>query len=118
MTEVRTIGILGGGQLGRMLALAAAQLGYRTHIYTPERDSVAADVAAEATIAPFGDPLALGRFASACDVLTFEFENIPTGQLAFLGDRLAPSVPGLAARGADPGDDRGGVRGDGHAPGP
>ena len=54
-----TIGILGGGQLGRMLAIAAAQLGYRTHIYTPERDSVAAEVAAEATVAPFTDPLAL-----------------------------------------------------------
>ena len=90
-----TIGILGGGQLGRMLAMAAAQLGYRTHIYTPERDSVAAEVAAEATIAPFTDPLALGRFAAACDVLTFEFENIPTGQLAFLADRLAPNLRAL-----------------------
>ena len=90
-----TIGILGGGQLGRMLAMAAAQLGYRTHIYTPERDSVAAEVSAEATIAPFTDPLALGRFAQACDVLTFEFENIPTGQLAFLADRLAPNLRAL-----------------------
>ena len=90
-----TIGILGGGQLGRMLAIAAAQLGYRTHIYTPERDSVAAEVAAEVTVAPFTDPLALGRFAQACDVLTFEFENIPTGQLAFLADRLAPSLRAL-----------------------
>jgi 5-(carboxyamino)imidazole ribonucleotide synthase len=90
-----TIGILGGGQLGRMLAMAAAQLGYRTHIYTPERDSVAAEVAAEATIAPFTDPLALNRFASACEVLTFEFENIPTGQLAFLTDRLVPSLRAL-----------------------
>jgi 5-(carboxyamino)imidazole ribonucleotide synthase len=90
-----TIGILGGGQLGRMLAMAAAQLGYRVHIYTPERDSVAAEVAAEATIAPFTDPLALHRFAQACDVLTFEFENIPTGQLAFLADRLAPSLRAL-----------------------
>ncbi|MXO75288.1 5-(carboxyamino)imidazole ribonucleotide synthase [Altererythrobacter aerius] len=90
-----TIGILGGGQLGRMLAVAAAQLGYRVHIYTPERDSVAAEVAAEATVAPFTDPLALHRFAAACDVLTFEFENIPTGQLAFLADRIAPNLRAL-----------------------
>jgi 5-(carboxyamino)imidazole ribonucleotide synthase len=90
-----TIGIVGGGQLGRMLAMAAAQLGYRVHVYTPERDSVAAEVAAEATTAPFTDPLALHRFAQACDVLTFEFENIPTGQLAFLADRLAPSLRAL-----------------------
>ena len=60
-----TIGILGGGQLGRMLAIAAAQLGYRVHVYTPQRDSVAAEVAAEATVAPFTDPLALHRFAIA-----------------------------------------------------
>ncbi len=90
-----TIGILGGGQLGRMLAMAAAQLGYRVHVYTPERDSVAAEVAAEATVAPFTDPLALHRFAQACDVLTFEFENIPTGQLAFLAERLAPGLRAL-----------------------
>ncbi len=90
-----TIGILGGGQLGRMLAMAAAQLGFRVHIYTPERDSVAAEVAGEVTIAPFTDPLALNRFAQACDVLTFEFENIPTGQLAFLADRLTPGLRAL-----------------------
>ena len=90
-----TIGILGGGQLGRMLAMSAAQLGYRVHVYTPERDSVAVEVAGDATIAPFTDPLALGRFAQFCDVLTFEFENIPTGQLAFLSDRLAPSLRAL-----------------------
>jgi len=90
-----TIGILGGGQLGRMLAMAAAQLGYRAHIYTPDRDSVAAEVAAEATIAPFTDPLALGRFALACDVLTFEFENVPVAPLAFLADRIAPNLRAL-----------------------
>jgi 5-(carboxyamino)imidazole ribonucleotide synthase len=90
-----TIGILGGGQLGRMLSVAAAELGYRVHIYTPERDSVAAEVSAEATIAPFTDPLALHRFAQSCDVLTFEFENIPTAQLAFLADRLVPSLRAL-----------------------
>ncbi|TCJ41205.1 5-(carboxyamino)imidazole ribonucleotide synthase [Parafrankia sp. BMG5.11] len=90
-----TIGILGGGQLGRMLALAAAQLGYRTHIYTPERDSVAAEVASEATIAPFTDPLALGRFAQSCDAVTFEFENVPATPLAFLAERLAPGLRAL-----------------------
>jgi 5-(carboxyamino)imidazole ribonucleotide synthase len=90
-----TIGILGGGQLGRMLAVAAAQLGYRCHVYTPERDSVAAEVAAEATIAPFTDPLAIGRFAAACDVVTFEFENVPVAPLGTMGDKLAPGLRAL-----------------------
>lgn len=90
-----TIGILGGGQLGRMLAMSAAQLGYRCHIYTPERDSVAADVSAEVTVAPFNDPLALGRFADAVDAITFEWENVPTGPLQFLGERIAPSLRAL-----------------------
>ncbi|ANY19157.1 N5-carboxyaminoimidazole ribonucleotide synthase [Tsuneonella dongtanensis] len=90
-----TIGILGGGQLGRMLALAAAPLGYRCHIYTPERDSVAAEVAAEVTVAPFTDPLALARFADACDAITFEWENVPTAPLQFLGDRIAPGLRAL-----------------------
>jgi 5-(carboxyamino)imidazole ribonucleotide synthase len=90
-----TIGILGGGQLGRMLAIAAAQLGYRCHVYTPERDSVAAEVAAEATVSPFTDPLALGRFAEACDAITLEWENVPTAPLQFLGDRIAPGVRAL-----------------------
>ena len=90
-----TIGILGGGQLGRMLALAAAPLGYRCHIYTPERDSVAAEVSAEVTVAPFTDPLALGRFADACDAITFEWENVPTAPLQFLADRIAPGLGAL-----------------------
>jgi len=90
-----TIGILGGGQLGRMLAMAAAQLGYRTNVFTPERDSVAAEVASEATVAPWTDPLALGRFAAACDVVTFEFENVPTAPIAALGDKLAPTMRAL-----------------------
>lgn len=85
-----TIGILGGGQLGRMLALAAAQLGYGVHIYSPERDSVAADVSAQFTCAPWADAEALARFANACDVLTFEFENVPVGPLTPLADRLLP----------------------------
>ncbi|MGD9616733.1 MAG: 5-(carboxyamino)imidazole ribonucleotide synthase [Alphaproteobacteria bacterium] len=76
-----TIGILGGGQLGRMTALAAANLGYRTHIFTNEADSPAVQVAAAATIAPFGDLAALARFAAAVDVATCEFENVPAAAL-------------------------------------
>ena len=90
-----TIGILGGGQLGRMLAMSAAQLGLRTHVFTPERDSVAAEVASESTVAPWSDPLALARFAAACDVVTFEFENVPAPPLAPLADRLAPGLRAL-----------------------
>ena len=76
-----TIGILGGGQLGRMTALAAARLGYRTHIFVNEADSPAVQVSAAATIAPFGDAAALARFAAAIDVATCEFENIPAAAL-------------------------------------
>ncbi|MGN3974741.1 5-(carboxyamino)imidazole ribonucleotide synthase [Tsuneonella sp. SYSU-LHT278] len=90
-----TIGILGGGQLGRMLAMAAARLGYRCHVYTPERDSVAAEVSAAVTVAPFTDPLALGRFADACDAITFEWENVPTAPLQFLEGRIAPGLRAL-----------------------
>ncbi len=90
-----TIGILGGGQLGRMMATAAAPLGYRCHVFTPERDSVAAEVSAEVTVAPFADPLALGRFADACDAITFEWENVPVAPLRFLEDRIAPGLLAL-----------------------
>ena len=72
-----TIGILGGGQLGRMTALAAARLGYRVHIFTDEPDSPAAQVAAQATVADWDDDAAIARFAAGVDVVTFEFENIP-----------------------------------------
>src|SRR5690606_30627100 len=77
-----TIGILGGGQLGRMVALAAAPLGYRCHVYDPKADSPAADVAAGFTCAPWSDRNALAQFASTCDVVTYEFENVPVGPLA------------------------------------
>ncbi len=91
-----TIGILGGGQLGRMLAMSAAQLGYRCHIYAPEGDNVAADVAARYTCAPWHDGDALAAFARACDVITYEFENVPVGPLAGLPqDRLAPGIRAL-----------------------
>ena len=72
-----TIGILGGGQLGRMLAIAAAQLGYSCHIYSPEADSVAAEVCAGFTCAAWDDAGAMANFAAACAVVTYEFENVP-----------------------------------------
>jgi 5-(carboxyamino)imidazole ribonucleotide synthase len=90
-----TIGIIGGGQLGRMLALAAAQLGYRCHIYAPGPDSVAAEVSAGFTRGAFDDEAALARFAAGVDIVTYEFENIPTRPLAALADKLHPPVPAL-----------------------
>jgi 5-(carboxyamino)imidazole ribonucleotide synthase len=72
-----TIGILGGGQLGRMLAIAAAQLGLKTHIYSPDPDSPAFDVAAVQTVAAYEDEAALADFAGSVDVVTYEFENVP-----------------------------------------
>jgi 5-(carboxyamino)imidazole ribonucleotide synthase len=83
-----TAGILGGGQLGRMLAMAAAQLGYRTHIYAPEASGPATEVAAEWTQAGYDDLDALDRFAARVGVVTYEFENVPPETL----DRLAPRV--------------------------
>lgn len=71
------IGILGGGQLGRMLALAAAPLGYRCQIFAPEADAPAMQVAAGATVANYDDCDAVARFARTADVVTYEFENIP-----------------------------------------
>ncbi|MGL6044582.1 MAG: 5-(carboxyamino)imidazole ribonucleotide synthase, partial [Sandaracinobacteroides sp.] len=91
-----TIGILGGGQLGRMLALAAARLGYRVHIYAPEAELVAADVAAEVTRAAFDDHAALGAFARGVSVVTYEFENVPSATVAFL-EALVPVRPGHEA---------------------
>ncbi len=79
------IGILGGGQLGRMLAAAAARLGYRTHVYEPGA-APAADVAWKWTQAPYEDSDALRAFAGACDVITYEFENIPAGALDILSE--------------------------------
>ena len=72
-----TIGILGGGQLGRMIAMAAAQLGYRCHIYAPEADSIAAEVSAQFTCADWDDRKAMASFAADCAVVTYEFENVP-----------------------------------------
>jgi 5-(carboxyamino)imidazole ribonucleotide synthase len=90
-----TIGILGGGQLGRMIAMAAAQLGYRCHIYAPESDSVAAEVSASFTSAAWDDGAALAAFAQACDVVTYEFENVPVAPLAALKGQLFPGTKAL-----------------------
>jgi 5-(carboxyamino)imidazole ribonucleotide synthase len=79
-----TIGILGGGQLGRMIAVAAAQLGYRTHIYAPESSGPAADVSPLWTQGAYADREALARFAGAVDLITFEFENVPQETVALL----------------------------------
>ncbi len=81
-----TIGILGGGQLGRMIAMAAAQLGYRCHIFAPEDDSVAAEVSAAFTCAQWADAEAMARFAGDCAVITYEFENVPVAPLCALPD--------------------------------
>jgi len=83
------IGIIGGGQLGRMAALAAARLGYRCHIFTPEADSPAAHVAHASTLAAYDDSAALDSFAAQVDVVTFEFENVPAETVR----RLAAKVP-------------------------
>ena len=66
-----TIGIVGGGQLGRMLAIAAAQIGYRSHIFDPHYAPCAAEVASKFTRAPFTDEAALRAFGEACDVVTY-----------------------------------------------
>ncbi|MEO1192373.1 MAG: 5-(carboxyamino)imidazole ribonucleotide synthase [Pseudomonadota bacterium] len=79
-----TIGILGGGQLGRMLALDAARMGYRCHIYCPEASAPAAEVAAAATVAAYDDAEALAAFAVAVDLVTYEFENVPAATAATL----------------------------------
>jgi len=84
-----TIGILGGGQLGRMLALAAAKLGFRTHIFSDETESCAFNVATATTRANYDDQDALARFAAACDVVTFEFENVPDVTAHYLADHVA-----------------------------
>ena len=87
-----TIGILGGGQLGRMLALAAARLGFKCHVFSPNPDSPAFDVVRRVTHADYGDTEALDRFAEDVDVVTYEFENVPAETAAFLAARV-PVLP-------------------------
>ena len=91
-----TIGIIGGGQLGRMLSIAAANLGYKSHILDPHEAPCAADVAASFTRAAFDDVDALRRFGESVDVATYEFENIAVDPLAVLGDKLRPATRSLA----------------------
>jgi 5-(carboxyamino)imidazole ribonucleotide synthase len=91
-----TIGILGGGQLGRMIVLAAARLGYRCHVYCPEPDSPAKQVTPYQTTAAYDDRDALSRFAAAVDVVTFEFENVPADCAEILA-ATQPVRPGPGA---------------------
>ena len=91
-----TIGILGGGQLGRMLAVAASRLGLRTHIYDPAPAPPAGDVAHRVTTAAWHDTAALTGFAASVDVVTYEFENIPTAALDVI-EALCPIRPNRRA---------------------
>lgn len=98
MTELpqgSTIGILGGGQLGRMLSVAASRLGYRCHIFEPGA-APAGDVAHQVTTAPYEDEEALRAFARTVDVITYEFENVPTAALDIL-ESLRPIRPNRRA---------------------
>jgi len=96
MTNIKTIGILGGGQLGRMLSVAASRLGLKTHIYDPGANPPAAHVANALTTAAYDDHAALVAFAQSVDVITYEFENIPTSALDLL-ETLRPIHPGRRA---------------------
>jgi 5-(carboxyamino)imidazole ribonucleotide synthase len=101
MTETNpasvTIGILGSGQLGRMLAIAAAQLGLRTHVFAPDAgNSPAGDVAHRATTASYDDTAALAIFAADVDVITSEFENVPATVMDLLAN-ICPVSPGHTA---------------------
>ena len=87
-----TIGILGGGQLGRMLALAAASIGFKCHVFAPTPDSPAFDVVHRVTHAEYADTQALDRFAADVDVVTYEFENVPAETATFLAARV-PVLP-------------------------
>ena len=91
-----TVGILGGGQLARMLSLAAGQLGLKCHIFAPEKDSPAFDVAAARTVAGYDDEPALAGFAASVDAITYEFENVPVAAVVFL-EKLKPVRPGSKA---------------------
>lgn len=95
MNKVETIGILGGGQLGRMLSVAASRLGIRCHIYEPGA-APAGDVAWQVTTAPYEDEAALRAFAQSVDVITYEFENVPTSALDIL-EEIRPIHPNRRA---------------------
>lgn len=88
-----TLGVLGSGQLGKMFAMAAARLGYRVHVFAPEHDAPAADVAYRQTVAEFEDSAAIAHFARSVDVVTLEFENIPAAAIE-TASKFAPVRPG------------------------
>ena len=90
------IGILGGGQLGRMLTVAASRLGLKAHIFEPGANTPAGQVAHQVTTASYEDEAALRRFAQSVDVITYEFENIPTSALDIL-EQIRPIHPGRRA---------------------
>jgi 5-(carboxyamino)imidazole ribonucleotide synthase len=92
VAPLSTIGIIGGGQLGRMLAIAAAQLGYNCHIYAPDERCPAADVAVRWTHGAYDDADALAQFAGQVDIVTYEFENIPFEPVAALA-KICPVSP-------------------------
>ena len=92
-----TIGILGGGQLGRMLATAAAELGLKTHILCPDEEAPAYDAASAHTVAGYLDEHALAAFAKAVDVVTYEFENVPVEAVEFLTNCGVAVRPGAKA---------------------
>ena len=95
MNDIRTIGILGGGQLGRMLSVAASRLGLRCHIYEPGT-APAGDVAHALTTAPYEDAAALAAFARSVDVVTYEFENVPAEALDLI-ESIVPIRPNRRA---------------------
>ncbi len=84
-----TVGLMGGGQLGRMMAMAAARMGYRTHVFTDHPHTPAGEVAAEVSVASFSDRVALERFADAVQVVTYEFENVPLAAARVVAERVA-----------------------------
>ena len=90
-----TIGILGGGQLGRMTSLAAARLGYCCHIFAPDKNNPANQVAARSTTAEYDDKAALNSFAGQVDVVTLEFENVPRATLEHISEKV-PVRPAAA----------------------
>ena len=92
LEPLATIGILGGGQLGRMLALAAARLGFKCHVFAPSPDSPAFDVVQRVSCADYSNTEALDRFAADVDVVTYEFENVPAETATFLAARV-PVLP-------------------------
>ncbi|MCA9939693.1 MAG: 5-(carboxyamino)imidazole ribonucleotide synthase, partial [Anaerolineales bacterium] len=91
-----TIGILGSGQLGRMLALAARRMGYRVHVFSPGRDTPTGQVADAEVCAAYEDLEAVRAFAGGVDVVTYEFENVPASTAATCAE-IKPLRPGIAA---------------------